>query len=76
MVSAAHISSPHLRISREGTNDYNFSDLRKWLPVHPRLTVANLVVTHGSLDYSDREREPGKLHQLREVRPSILREDR
>jgi hypothetical protein len=67
VVSAARISSPHLRISREGAGDYNFSDLRQWLPVHPRLIVHDLVVTRGSLDFSDRERGPGKPRQLRNI---------
>jgi hypothetical protein len=71
VVSAASISSPHLHITREGAESYNFSDLRRWLPVHPRLTVANLVISHGSLDFTDRGREPGKPLKLRSIELAI-----
>jgi flagellar motor protein MotB len=67
VIAAARITSPHLRIVRVGANMYNFSDLLKFLPLHPRLSVNNLTITNGSLDFIDRGLPVEKRHELRKV---------
>jgi hypothetical protein len=71
IVAAARLSAPRLRIIRAGTNLYNFSDLLKFLPLHPRLAVSNLTVTNGSLDFLDRGLAVEKRHELRKVELAV-----
>ena len=71
IISAAHITSPHFRIVRVGANLYNFTDLLKFLPLHPRLSVNNLTITNGSVDFIDRGLPVEKRHELRKVELAV-----
>ncbi|HLO24989.1 MAG TPA: DUF748 domain-containing protein, partial [Geobacteraceae bacterium] len=71
IIAAAHIASPHLRIVRVGANLYNFTDLLKFLPLHPRLSVNNLTVTNGSVDFIDRGLPVEKRHELRKIELAV-----
>ncbi|RII26316.1 MAG: flagellar motor protein MotB [Geobacter sp.] len=71
IIAAARINSPHLRIVRVGANCYNFSDLLKWLPLHPRLSVNNLTITNGSIDFIDQGLPVEKRHELRKVELAV-----
>lgn len=71
IISSARITSPHLRIVRVGANSYNFSDLLKWLPLHPRLSLNNLAITNGSVDFIDHGHSVEKRHELRKVELTI-----
>lgn len=71
IIAAARINSPHLRIVRVGANSYDFSDLLKWLPRHPRLSVNNLTITNGSVDFIDRGLPVEKRHELRKVELAV-----
>jgi hypothetical protein len=71
IIAAAHFTSPHFRIVRVGENLYNFTDLLKWLPLHPRLSVHNLTMTHGSVDFIDRALPVEMRHELRKVEFSV-----
>lgn len=71
IVSAAHITSPHFRIVRDGPNNYNVSDLRKWLPLHPRLSVNNLTITNGAVDFIDRGLPVEQRHKLRKIELTV-----
>lgn len=71
IIAAARITSPHLRIVRRGANTYNFSDLLKWLPRHPRLSVNNLTITNGSVDFIDQGLPVEKRHDLRKVELAV-----
>jgi len=67
VVAAARLTAPRLRIVRVGATLYNFTDLLQFLPLHPRLSVSNLTVTNGSLDFLDRGLAVEKRHELRQV---------
>lgn len=71
IVTSARITSPHFRIVRIGTNSYNFSDLRKWLPLHPRLSVNNLKITNGSVDFIDQGLPTRQRQELRKIELSV-----
>lgn len=71
IVASAHLASPRLRIVRTGANSYNFSDLLKWLPKHPRLSVNNLTIGNGSLDFIDRGLAVEKHHELRKIELAV-----
>ena len=71
IIDAAYITSPHFRIVRIGENNYNLSDLRKWLPLHPRLSVNNLTMTNGSVDFIDRALPAPQLQELRKIELSV-----
>ena len=71
IIASARITSPHLRIVRVGANTYNFSDLLKWLPLHPRLSVNNLTITNGSVDFIDQGLPVEKRHELRKVELAV-----
>jgi hypothetical protein len=71
VIAAARITSPRLRIVRLGANLYNFSDLLKFLPLHPRLSVNTLTVKNGSLDFIDRGLPVEKRQELRKVELSV-----
>lgn len=71
IIAAAHITSPHFRIVRVGTNLYNFTDLLKFLPLHPRLSVNNLTIANGSADFIDRGLPVEKRHELRKVELAV-----
>jgi outer membrane protein OmpA-like peptidoglycan-associated protein len=71
IVASAHITSPHFRIVRIGTNSYNFSDLRKWLPLHPRLSVNNLTMTNGSVDFIDQGLPAPQRQELRKIELAV-----
>ena len=71
IIAAAHVTSPHFRIVRAAANSYNFSDLLKWLPKHPRLSVNNLTITNGSLDFIDQGLPVEKRHELRKVELAV-----
>ncbi len=71
VIAAAHIASPHFRIVRVGANLYNFTDLLKWLPPHPRLSVNNLTTTNGSIDFIDRGLPVEKRHELRKIELAV-----
>jgi Domain of Unknown Function (DUF748) len=71
VIAAAHISSPYFRVVRVGSNSYNFSDLLKWLPLHPRLSVNNLTISNGSVDFTDQALPAGKRHELRKVELAV-----
>ena len=67
VIAAARITAPRLSVVRVGANLYNFTDLLKFLPLHPRLSVSNLTVTNGSLDFIDRALPAEKRHELRKI---------
>ena len=71
VIAGAHITSPHFRIVRVGENLYNFTDLLKWLPLHPRLSVNNLTITNGSVDFIDRGLPVEKRHELRKIELAV-----
>jgi hypothetical protein len=71
VISAAHVASPYTRIVRVGANRYNFTDLLKFLPLHPRLSVNNLTVTNGSIDFIDRGLPVEKRHELRKIELAV-----
>ena len=71
VIAAARLTAPRLRIVRVGTNLYNFTDLLKFLPLHPRLAVSNLTVTNGSVDFLDRGLAVEKRHELRQVELAV-----
>ena len=71
IIAAARITSPHLRIVRVGANLYNFSDLLKFLPLHPRLSVNNLTITNGSVDFNDQGLPVERQHELRKVELAV-----
>jgi outer membrane protein OmpA-like peptidoglycan-associated protein len=71
IVASARITSPHFRIVRIGTNNYNFSDLRKWLPLHPRLSVNNLTMTNGSIDFIDQGHPVEQRQELRKIELAV-----
>jgi outer membrane protein OmpA-like peptidoglycan-associated protein len=71
IVASARITSPYFRIVRIGTNNYNFSDLRKWLPLHPRLSVNNLTMTNGSVDFLDQGLLAPQRQELRKIELAI-----
>jgi uncharacterized protein DUF748 len=71
IIAAARITSPHFRIVRVGANAYNFSDLLKWLPRHPRLSLNNLTITDGSVDFIDQGLAVEKRHELRKVELAV-----
>lgn len=71
VISSARITSPHLTIVRIAADSYNFSDLLQWLPLHPRLSVSNLVIHNGSLDFIDRGLSREMRHELRMVELDI-----
>jgi outer membrane protein OmpA-like peptidoglycan-associated protein len=71
IVASARITAPYFRIVRIGTNSYNFSDLRKWLPLHPRLSVNNLTMTNGSIDFIDQDLPALKRQELRKIELAI-----
>jgi hypothetical protein len=71
IIAAARITSPHLRIVRVGANLYNFSDLLKFLPRHPRLSVNNLTITNGSVDFIDQGLPIEKRHELRKIELAV-----
>jgi hypothetical protein len=71
IIASARITSPRLRIVRIGANSYNFSDLLKWLPRHPRLSLNNLTITNGSIDFIDQGLPVEKRHELRQVELAV-----
>lgn len=71
IVASARITSPHFRIVRIEANSYNFSDLRKWLPLHPRLSVKNLTMINGSVDFIDQGLPVRQRHELRKIELAI-----
>jgi uncharacterized protein involved in outer membrane biogenesis/outer membrane protein OmpA-like peptidoglycan-associated protein len=71
VLAATRLTAPHLRIVRVGSNLYNFSDLLKFLPLHPRLTVSNLTVTNGSADFLDRGLAVEKRHELSKIELTV-----
>lgn len=71
IIAAAHFTSPHFRIVRTGANLYNFTDLLKWLPLVPRLSVNNLTITNGSVDFIDQGLPVEKRHELRKVELAV-----
>jgi uncharacterized protein DUF748/AsmA-like protein len=71
IIASARITSPQLRIVRRGANSYNFSDLLKWLPRHPRLSLNNLTTTNGSVDFIDQGLPVAKRHELRKVELAV-----
>ncbi len=71
VIVAARINAPHFRIVRNGENLYNFTDLLKWLPKHPRLSVSDLMITNGSIDFIDRTLPTLKRHELRKVELAV-----
>ena len=71
VIAAARLSAPHLRIVRVGANRYNFSDLLKFLPLHPRLSVNNLTVNNGCIDLVDRGLPSEKRHELRSIELAV-----
>ena len=71
VIAAARFTAPHLRIVRTGLNHYNFSDLLKFLPLHPRLSVNNLTIQHGSVDFLDQGLPVAKRHELRQIELAV-----
>ena len=71
VIAAARITAPHLSVVRVGANLYNFTDLLKFLPLHPRLFVSNLTVTNGSLDFLDRALPAEQRHELRKIELTV-----
>lgn len=71
IVASADITSPYFRIIRIGANSYNLSDLRKWLPLHPRLSVNNLTMTNGSVDFIDQALPAPQRHELRKIELAV-----
>ncbi|MDZ4184798.1 MAG: DUF748 domain-containing protein [Desulfuromonadales bacterium] len=71
IVASADITSPYFRIVRIGANSYNLSDLRKWLPLHPRLSVSNLTMTNGSVDFIDQALPAPQRHELRKIELAV-----
>ena len=71
IVASADITSPYFRIVRIGANNYNLSDLRKWLPRHPRLSVNNLTMTNGSVDFIDQALPAPQRHELRKIELAV-----
>jgi hypothetical protein len=71
IITAALLTAPRLRIVRVAANLYNFSDLLKFLPLHPRLSVGNLTLHHGSLDFLDQALPVARLHELRGVELTV-----
>lgn len=71
VIAAARITAPHLNVVRVGANLYNFTDLLKFLPLHPRLSVSNLTVTNGSLDFIDRALPAEQRHELRKIELTV-----
>jgi hypothetical protein len=71
VVAAACITAPQLRVVRVAANLYNFSDLLKFLPLHPRLSVNNLTIKNGSVDFLDRGLAIAKRHELRKVEITV-----
>jgi hypothetical protein len=71
IIASARITSPRLRIVRVGANVYNFSDLLKWLPRHPRLSLNNLTITNGSIDFIDQGLPVEKRHELRHIELAV-----
>ena len=71
VIAAARVTAPHLRIVRIGANRYNFSDLLKFLPRHPRLAVNDLTVKNGSLDFIDRGLPVEKRQELSKVELNV-----
>ncbi|WP_243372211.1 DUF748 domain-containing protein [Geotalea sp. SG265] len=74
IIASARIASPHLRIVRVGANEYNFSDLLKRHPQHPqqsRFSLNNLMLTNGSIDFTDRGLSVEKRHELRKIELAV-----
>jgi hypothetical protein len=71
IIASARITSPHLRIVRVGANSYNFSDLLKWYPRHLRLSLNNLTIINGSVDFIDQGLPVEKRHELRKVELAV-----
>lgn len=71
IVASARINSPSFRIVRIGENSYNFSDLRKWLPLHPRLSVNKLTMSNGSVDFIDKALPVEQRQELRKVELTV-----
>jgi hypothetical protein len=67
ILAEARVTSPYLRVVRTEANAYNFSDLLKWLPRHLRISVSDLEVSDGSVDFIDQALAVEKRHELREV---------
>ena len=71
IIAAARITSPHFRIVRIGANVYNFSDLLKWLPLVPHLSINNLTISNGSIEIIDRGLPVEKRHELRKIELAV-----
>jgi hypothetical protein len=68
IVSQVRLESPHFNVIRTGPNTYNFSDLIKYLimPV-PALSLNDVAITGGSIDFLDRALPEEERHTVREA---------
>jgi hypothetical protein len=68
VVSRVRLEGVHLEVVRTGPNTYNFSDLMKYLtlPV-PKITLNDVAITGGSIDFHDRALPREEHHTVREA---------
>jgi hypothetical protein len=75
VISRVRLEGPHFNAIRTGPNTFNFSDLVKYLtlPV-PALSLEDVVITGGSIDFTDRALAKEERHTVRdaELRVSFL----
>ncbi|KIE41348.1 DUF748 domain-containing protein [Geobacter anodireducens] len=74
VVREARLSSPHVRLVRVGPNTYNFSDLlgkKKAEPKKdeglPRVSLNNITIANGSLDFLDQGERIMRRHEVRRL---------
>jgi hypothetical protein len=68
VISQVRLEGPHFDVIRTGPNTYNFSDLMKYLtmPV-PALSLEDVAITGGSIDFTDRALTPVEKHVVRDA---------
>lgn len=71
IIASARINAPNFRIVRIRDNVYNFSDLLKWLPRVPHLSVNDLKITNGSVDIIDMALQGEKRHELHKIELAV-----
>jgi hypothetical protein len=68
VISQVRLEGPHFNVIRTAPNTYNFADLVKYLtlPV-PELSLEDVAITGGSIDFVDRALSPEEKHTVRDA---------
>jgi hypothetical protein len=68
IISHVRLESPHFNVVRTGPNAYNLSDLIKYLTMPiPALSLNDVRITGGSIDFLDQALVPEERHTVREA---------